>query len=63
MKATDILMDEHRVIIRVLAALESMANRAAHDQSIRPGFFLDAAEFIKIFADGCHHRKKKAHYL
>jgi len=59
MKATDILMDEHRVIIRVLAALESMANRAAQDQSIRPGFFLDAAEFIKNFADGCHHRKEE----
>jgi hemerythrin-like domain-containing protein len=27
--------------------------------SVRPGFFLDAAEFIRGFADGCHHRKEE----
>ena len=59
MKATEILMDEHRVIVRVLASLENMANRAAQNESVRPGFFLDAAEFIKNFADGCHHKKEE----
>jgi hemerythrin-like domain-containing protein len=58
MKATDILMDEHRVIERVLTALEKAAGRLESGQT-RPGFFVDAAEFIKGFADGCHHKKEE----
>ena len=26
---------------------------------MRPGFFLDAADFVKGFADGCHHKKEE----
>ena len=59
MKATDILMSEHRVIERVIATLETAANRLDAGQEVRPGFFLDAADFIKGFADGCHHRKEE----
>jgi len=59
MQATDILMSEHRVIERVIASLESAAERLAAGQEVRPGFFLDAAAFIKGFADGCHHRKEE----
>ncbi len=59
MKATDILMSEHRVIERVIATLETAANRLQAGQEVRPGFFMDAADFIKGFADGCHHRKEE----
>jgi hemerythrin-like domain-containing protein len=59
MHATEILMDEHTVILRVIAALETATQRAEHKQAVRPGFFLDAADFIKGFADGCHHRKEE----
>ncbi len=59
MQATDILMSEHRVIERVIASLEAQAGRLAAGQAVRPGFFLDAASFIKGFADGCHHRKEE----
>ena len=59
MQATDILMEEHRVIERVLTALETAAQRLDDGQAIRPGFFLDAASFIKGFADGCHHQKEE----
>ncbi len=59
MKATDILMQEHEVIERVIAALELAANRLEAGQAVRPGFFIDAADFIKGFADGCHHRKEE----
>jgi hemerythrin-like domain-containing protein len=59
MQATDILMDEHRVIEGVLDALQSAAEAASHGADIRPGFFLDAADFIRNFADGCHHRKEE----
>jgi hemerythrin-like domain-containing protein len=59
MKATDILMSEHRVIERVIATLETAADRLQAGQEVRPGFFMDATDFIKGFADGCHHRKEE----
>lgn len=59
MEATDILMNEHRVIERVLDALEIAARALKQGAAVRPGFFLDAADFIAGFADGCHHRKEE----
>lgn len=59
MEATKILMDEHRVIERVLAALQTAAERVTSGEEMRPAFFINAALFIKNFADGCHHRKEE----
>ena len=59
MQATEILMQEHEVILRVIGTLEIEAGRLAAGQDVRPGFFLDAADFIKGFADGCHHKKEE----
>lgn len=59
MQATDILMQEHRVIEKVLDALETAANRLLAGQVIPMDFFLKATDFIKNFADGCHHKKEE----
>jgi hemerythrin-like domain-containing protein len=59
MQATDTLMEEHRVIERVLTSLEQAARRLERGEQVRPGFFIDAADFIKGFADGCHHKKEE----
>ena len=59
MEATRILMDEHRVIERVLAALEKAAGAAGTATAVKPEFFLESADFIKGFADGCHHAKEE----
>lgn len=59
MKATDVLMEEHRVIERVIAALEAGSDRLEMGETMRPEFFMDAVDFIKGFADGCHHRKEE----
>jgi hemerythrin-like domain-containing protein len=59
MKATEILSSEHRVIERVMSALEIGAERVEKGIAIRPGFFIQATDFIKGFADGCHHRKEE----
>ena len=59
MKATEILMQEHRVIERVLEALELAAERLEKGDPIDPSFFLQAADFIRGFADGCHHQKEE----
>lgn len=59
MNPTQVLMDEHRVIERVLVALETAAKRLGADDPIDASFFLRAADFIKGFADGCHHHKEE----
>lgn len=59
MKATEVLTGEHRVIERVLDALELGASRLESGQPVRPEFFLNATEFIRGFADGCHHQKEE----
>ena len=59
MEATDILMSEHRVIERVITTLEKGAHSFEAGGSVGPSFFLDAADFIKGFADGCHHQKEE----
>ncbi len=59
MKATEVLMEEHRVIENVLASLETAANRILEGQLIPMDFFFTAADFIKNFADGCHHKKEE----
>ena len=59
MKATDILMEEHTIIKRVLTALETAAQRLERGQVVRAGFFIDATDFIKGFADSCHHMKEE----
>jgi len=59
MEATDILMAEHRIIERVLKSLVVGAIKLEHGEAIRPVFFIDASDFIKGFADGCHHKKEE----
>ena len=59
MKATEILMEEHRIIERVLNALETGTKRLETGGPIRPEFFCDAVEFIQKFADGLHHMKEE----
>lgn len=66
MEATEILIEEHEVILRVIAAMEAAARRIEAGQPIGGGvvlagahWFTTAADFIQGFADGCHHRKEE----
>jgi hemerythrin-like domain-containing protein len=59
MQATELLMQEHRVIEGVILSLERAADDLETGKEVRPGFFLDAAQFIQGFVDGCHHRKEE----
>ena len=58
MKATEVLMEEHEVILRVLTALEKAVSKIPNGK-FKPDFFLEAADFIKNFADACHHAKEE----
>jgi hemerythrin-like domain-containing protein len=59
MKATEVLKEEHQVILRVIASLERGVDLLERGIAVRPGFFADTARFIKGFADGCHHKKEE----
>ncbi len=59
MHATEVLMEEHQVIMRVLAALDKACSRLEDGVGITAGFFIEAADFNKGFADGCHHKKEE----
>ena len=59
MKATDELMAEHRIIERVITVLEMGALQLEQGQGVRPELFIEATDFIKGFADGCHHKKEE----
>jgi hemerythrin-like domain-containing protein len=60
MEATRILMEEHRVIERVVSSLDRAAQRLDAGEPIEAGFFVDAADFVEGFADGCHHKKEES---
>ena len=59
MKATEILMHEHELILRGVAVLERMARRANAGQALPADDARSIIEFIRKFADGCHHAKEE----
>ena len=58
-RASDELMQEHRLIERVLDALETATGHLENGHAVRAEFFIEAAVFIAGFADGCHHKKEE----
>jgi len=59
MKATEILMNEHRAIERGLSVLERCAARLESGERIPGKTLSDVLNFIKRFADKCHHGKEE----
>ena len=51
-----VLKDEHRVIEKVLDAMERQL-----DRPVERDFFEKAIDFLRHFADGCHHAKEEDH--
>jgi len=49
-----ILKDEHRVIEKVLDAMERQLDRPIDGE-----FFRQSIDFLRNFADGCHHAKEE----
>ena len=60
-RATDILMEEHRGIERMLDVVDRAAARVERGELVPPRLFADAAVFFRSFADRCHHRKEENH--
>lgn len=61
MKATELLMNEHRVIEQVLACLEVITNQAEATGTLDTESAAQALDFFRNFADRCHHAKEENH--
>lgn len=59
MTATETLKHEHRVIELVLGAIDREARKATRGEPVDPAFFAQAIDFIRTFADKCHHGKEE----
>lgn len=59
MSVTEGLMVEHRAIERMLAVLEEVARRLASGEAVQPRLLRQALDFIRNFADRCHHAKEE----
>jgi len=59
MQATDLLMDEHRTIKRVLRMLQQAAREIQNGKHYPPAMFEQAVDFLRTFADRCHHLKEQ----
>jgi hemerythrin-like domain-containing protein len=59
MKATEILSEEHRIILKVLDCLHKISDEAGSDEKLDAQSANMALEFFRGFADGCHHAKEE----
>jgi len=59
MKPTEELKKEHRVIEKVIGALEGMVGRAEISGKLDKADAESAIDFIRTFADKCHHAKEE----
>lgn len=59
MRATKVLMDEHRGIEQMLDVLEAMAHRLETGEEVAAADLERALDFLSGFADKCHHAKEE----
>ncbi|TXT54083.1 MAG: Cation-binding protein [Candidatus Thorarchaeota archaeon] len=53
------LMIEHRLIERMIAVMEKEIERIEADNTANPNFIEIAVDFIRTYADRCHHGKEE----
>jgi hemerythrin-like domain-containing protein len=56
---TEALVNEHRLILRMIALLEKNAPRTACGEYANFKFYLDGVDFIRTYADRFHHAKEE----
>jgi hemerythrin-like domain-containing protein len=61
MNPTEVLKHEHRIIEQMLDCLEKIAAEARMLGRLQAEPARDAVEFLRDFADRCHHGKEEAH--
>jgi len=56
---TSILKEEHRVIERMLTILNVACEKLERGEEVSLDVFKKAIDFIRVFADSCHHGKEE----
>lgn len=56
---TQVLMDEHQLILRMIALLEQNAAKTATGTYTNWQFYLDGIDFVRQYADRFHHAKEE----
>lgn len=56
---TAVMVEEHKLILRMIALLEENAGRLEAGESVPWRFFLDGVDFIRNYADRFHHAKEE----
>jgi hemerythrin-like domain-containing protein len=59
MTSTEVLREEHRVILRALGLLEAGAARLAGGRALPEGWWARMIEWLRAFADRNHHAKEE----
>ena len=59
MRPTAQLSHEHQAILRAIRILERVAERLETARAVAPGHLAKAIDFIRVFADKCHHGKEE----
>jgi hemerythrin-like domain-containing protein len=59
MKATQILRQEHKAILKMLDAAETVADSLENERTVPGATIAEILEFLRIFADRCHHGKEE----
>lgn len=59
MFAIEILKEEHRMIERMLKVLTAAAQKLDRGEKVSPDIFEEIIDFIRTFADLCHHGKEE----
>lgn len=59
MRPTEILMEEHQIILTVLDAAAREVQRIGQKGEVRPKRLEQMVDFFRNFADRCHHAKEE----
>ena len=59
MQATEILMNEHRIIEQVLDCLDTLVRQTTATRRLDSASALQILDFLRHFADQCHHAKEE----
>jgi hemerythrin-like domain-containing protein len=59
MKPTDILKQEHDLILVMLQILDAACARMEEGKKVNPDHLSDMVDFFRNFADRCHHTKEE----
>lgn len=59
MRPTEILIKEHDAILVMLEILQAVSTRLENNEPVKPEHLPQIVEFIRVFADKCHHGKEE----